>query len=433
MQAGILELDLHGMNIHQAVFIIIIKAVKFSIRIPSFAQAVIFDGKRLPTEDVTISLKAGDEGTHILVFDADAYIEQRAKGVPVAYILGEKEFMGLNFKLNADTLIPRPEHPNPQFMRNNWVNLNGPWQFEIDHPNSGEERGLFEPEKSFSQVIQVPFCPESLLSGIHQHFEEGAALWYRQSFSLPASFKGNRILLHIGAADQFLTCYINGNYVGSNSFGYNSITFDITKTVSQQNTIELRTIDDLRNTSMPYGKQTLKRGGMWYTPVSGIWQTVWLESVPAQYIQKLNIENRGYSVTISVEPAQDGKVTVAGLGEFLLQEGSVTITPENPRLWSPEDPYLYDFTVACGEDYFLQALRDGDWYGVVLIAGDGYAIPAIAYILSDEYPRNFNLNWEKIYGALPAGTYRIGKAILDGRAPGDYDKQNHYTEPFTIE
>lgn len=90
-------------------------------------------------------------------------------------------------------------------------------------------------------------------------------------------------------------------------------------------------------------------------------------------------------------------------------------------------------SVACGEDYFLQALRDGDWYGVVLIADDGYAIPAIAYILSEEYPRNFNLNWEKIYGALPAGTYRIGKAILDGRAPGDYDKQNHYTEPFTIE
>jgi beta-galactosidase/beta-glucuronidase len=89
---------------------------------------------------------------------------------------------------------------------------------------------------------------------------------------------------------------------------------------------------------------------MWYTPVSGIWQTVWLESVPERYIQKLNIENRGYSVTVSIEPKLDGKVAVPALGEFVLEDGAVTITPEEPHLWSPEDPYLYDFSVVTGED-----------------------------------------------------------------------------------
>jgi len=94
----------------------------------------------------------------------------------------------------------------------------------------------------------------------------------------------------------------------------------------------------------------MNRGGMWYTPVSGIWQTVWLESVPETYIEKLHIENRGYGVIISVEPALEGKVLVAGLGEFALERGRVTIMPENPRLWSPEDPCLYDFAIEAGED-----------------------------------------------------------------------------------
>ena len=95
---------------------------------------------------------------------------------------------------------------------------------------------------------------------------------------------------------------------------------------------------------------TVKRGGMWYTPVSGLWQTVWLESVPQNYIENLRIDNRGYSVEISITPALDGTVIVPELGEYPLTNGSVTITPENPHLWSPEDPYLYDFTIQTPED-----------------------------------------------------------------------------------
>ena len=238
------------------------------------------------------------------------------------------------------TGTPWTGYPRPQMKRDSYINLNGNWDFSVTKP------------EFTGKTIVVPFCPESLLSGIHQHFEEGEQLWYRRSFVLPENFNRGRVLLHIGAADQLLQCWVNGVHVGNHSGGYESMTFDITEAIRRENEIRICTIDDLRNQSFPYGKQVLpeKRGGMWYTPVSGIWQTVWLESVPETYIEKLNIENRGYSVTISTAPAMNGKVTVAGLGEYALENGSVTITPENPRLWSPEDPFLYDFIVEAGED-----------------------------------------------------------------------------------
>ena len=177
------------------------------------------------------------------------------------------------------------------------------------------------------------------------------------------------MLLHIGAADQYLECFVNDKKVGYHAGGYENITFDITDVLKEENEIRFRCFDDLGNQNYPYGKQTLKRGGMWYTPVSGIWQTVWLESVPETYIQKLNIENRGYSVRISIEPKLPGMVVVPALGEFSLENGSVTITPENPNLWSPEAPYLYDFTVKTEQDevqsYFairsLEVKKIGDY------------------------------------------------------------------------
>ena len=143
---------------------------------------------------------------------------------------------------------------------------------------------------------------------------------------------------------------MNGQFLSTHKGGYEAFSVDITDVLKEENILEICVQDDLNNKSQPYGKQTLKRGGMWYTPVSGIWQTVWLESVPETYIRKLNIENRGASVTISTEPALDGKVTVKGLGEFALSNGKVTIQPENPHFWSPEDPYLYEFSVEAGED-----------------------------------------------------------------------------------
>ena len=229
-------------------------------------------------------------------------------------------------------------YPRPQMVRDSFLNLNGEWEFGV-----GEE-------KVFDKTIQVPFCPESALSGVKEHFEEGMPLWYRRKVTLPEGFVRGRVLLHIGGADQIADVYVNGIQVGHHEGGYEAFSFDITEVLREENEILIRCVDDLRDQAFPYGKQVMNRGGMWYTPVSGIWQTVWMESVPETYIKKLNVENRGYSVTISTEPRLNGYVKVEGLGEYALVGGSVTITPENVRLWSPEAPNLYDFTLAAGED-----------------------------------------------------------------------------------
>ena len=234
---------------------------------------------------------------------------------------------------------PWQVYPRPQMKRDSYINLNGEWNFFC---NYGEPEGVTS--------INVPFCPESVLSGIGRHYPEGAFLCYTQKLVLPEKFNRGRVLLHVGAADQIAKVFVNRKEVFHHEGGYDAFTVDITDDLQPENELFIGCTDSLHYPEFPYGKQTMHRGGMWYTPVSGIWQTVWLESVPETYIEKLNIENRGYSVTISTVPALEGKVTVAGLGEYALEKGSVTITPEEPHRWSPEDPYLYDFTVECGED-----------------------------------------------------------------------------------
>lgn len=257
----------------------------------------------------------------------------------------------------ALTASPWNVYPRPQMRRESFLDLNGRWFFIGD---SGD----------YDRMIMVPFCPESDLSGIGEHFAEGSKLCYLRGFELPESFHRGRVLLHIGAADQTAQVYLNGQPVGSHQGGYDAFSFDITEQLKEGvNSLEIICTDDLNDQSYPYGKQTMKRGGMWYTPASGIWQSVWLESVPKEYIRKLHIEARGYGVTISIEPALEGTVHVAQLGSFPLKDGKVTLTPEKPHLWSPEDPYLYDFTVEAGEDrvesYFairsLEIRKVGDY------------------------------------------------------------------------
>ena len=238
----------------------------------------------------------------------------------------------------GETLIGTPwqVYPRPQLKRNSYVNLNGIWELEAE----GNVMPIF-----------VPFCPESLLSGIGRHFPEGEDLVYRRRFTLPEEFRKDRVLLHFGAVDQIADVALNGVDLGIHTGGYTAFTFDITDVLREENILEVGISDDLCGKTLPYGKQVLpeKRGGMWYTPVSGIWQTVWLESVPESYIEDLDIQTDMTQAVITTAPALDGKVICAGR-EYPLVGGKAVITPENPHLWSPEDPYLYDFAIETETD-----------------------------------------------------------------------------------
>lgn len=241
----------------------------------------------------------------------------------------------------ALTGTPWQVYPRPQLRRDSWINLNGNWDFTVTE-------GTALPNV-YDRSILVPFCPESDLSGIGIHFPEGHSLFYRRELVLPEGFNRGRILLHIGAADQIAEIYVNQKRIGTHVGGYEAVTFDITDALLPRNELVIRVTDDLRNHVLPYGKQVLNRGGMWYTPVSGIWQTVWLESVPEQYITQLDIQVSATTATIAVTPALPGTVTLDGKA-YPLENGIAVLRPDAAHLWTPEDPYLYHFTVTAGKD-----------------------------------------------------------------------------------
>ena len=242
---------------------------------------------------------------------------------------------------------PWQVYPRPQLKRDSYVNLNGQWEFMATE-------GMHDAGR---QPIQVPFCPESDLSGVGKHYPEGWELWYYKRFSLPEGFNRGRVLLHFGAVDQTAEVWLNHtpsgrmHFVGRHTGGYESFCFDITDYLQEENELAVCCTDDLRSHVQPYGKQVMKRGGMWYTPVSGIWQTVWLESVPENYVNHLDIQVTLDSATVTVTPPMDGQVLCEGK-TYPLTGGKAVITPENPVHWTPETPHLYTFTVEAGEDRF---------------------------------------------------------------------------------
>lgn len=239
-------------------------------------------------------------------------------------------------------------YPRPQMRRDSFFPLNGEWKL------NGSE-------------ILVPFPPQSLLSGYEGRV--GAELVYTKVFTLPADMgerRDGRILLHFGAVDQVAEVYLNGFYMGKHEGGYLPFTFDITECLEEgENSLMVRARDTL-SARYPYGKQRKRRGGMWYTPVSGIWQSVWLECVPENYIQKLEVKADQSRVQVSVASPRacgisltirlhDGSLYTVrteknqvgiDLSEIKLEDG----TGYQPVLWTPEHPYLYEMTVAMGED-----------------------------------------------------------------------------------
>ena len=249
----------------------------------------------------------------------------------------------------ADLMTPQGEtlknppwqsYPRPQMKRENYVNLNGVWDFTVSE--------LSDLPDDYDQTILVPFCPESVLSGVKNHAPEGSFLFYRRQLDLVPQ-AGFRVLLHVGAADQTAEVYVNQKKIGTHIGGYESFCFDITDALEGTNELVIRVQDDLRNRAMPYGKQIMNPGGMWYTPVSGIWQTLWLEQVPQTHVETLDIQVTAETATVTVTPALSGNVTCQGV-DYPLTEGVAVITPEEPRLWSPEDPWLYEFTLTAGAD-----------------------------------------------------------------------------------
>lgn len=185
--------------------------------------------------------------------------------------------------------IPRQEHPFPQMVREDWINLNGEWEFEIDNSVSGKFREFYKRD-SLNSKITVPFCPESKLSGVdNKDFMN--CVWYRKEFELPKSFLGKRTILHIGASDCVTTVYVNAVEAGNHTGGYTSFSIDITDYVSEgKNTIFVCAKDDVRDSGQPSGKQSERYNsfGCSYTRTTGIWQTVWLEAAGDSYIKNFH-------------------------------------------------------------------------------------------------------------------------------------------------
>ena len=281
---------------------------------------------------------------------------------------------------------PRPEFPRPQFDRGdaNWLNLNGPWDYQTDRGLSGEQRG-YQNDAPFTETITVPFCRESELSGIgDKDFCE--CVWYRKTLTLPETWAGKRVLFHVGACDYYTKVWVNGQYMGDHIGGYVAFSFDITKALKEgENSITLGVWDHLRNGAQPGGKQSMlyHSHGCSYTRTTGIWQTTWLECVPTDYIastkyypdierKKLVIEalvTGGEGMTLTAKASFGGKDM--GIGTTVVHGGKALVEVEldELHLWEVGNGRLYDLTLTMGEDsvasYFGMRkieCRDGIFY-----------------------------------------------------------------------
>lgn len=234
-------------------------------------------------------------------------------------------------KLNG---IPWNRYPRPQMVREKWLCLNGIWKL-----TSGDK----------TSDILVPFCPESLLSGMQWVPEYGQEMIYERTFIIPDSWEGKRILLHFGAVSRISDVAVNGEKIVHHEESYYPFSADITNhLVTGDNTLSVTVINDVSH-NHPWGKQKIDRGGMWYTPVSGIWQTVWLEPVPEQYIHSLSIQTDLDRVHIQAAGIDTGTLSLDG-ETYPIRNGSVNISIKAPRHWSPEDPYLYHFEIRTNND-----------------------------------------------------------------------------------
>lgn len=244
-----------------------------------------------------------------------------------------------------------PEYPRPQMVREAWQNLNGLWEYAIT------DRKQSTPPESSEGEILVPFPIESALSGVTRRVSASEVLWYRRKVRIPAT--DERMLLHFGAVDWETTVWINGNKLATHRGGYDPFSYDITDALnaSGEQEIVVQVWDPTDETFQPRGKQVNEPKSIWYTPITGIWQTVWLESVPITYISDFrlipNIDDSTLQITTSLGGAGGAYNIQAQAfdGEMLVAEvtdsagATITLQLENAKLWSPESPFLYDLTI----------------------------------------------------------------------------------------
>ncbi|MBO5898563.1 MAG: glycoside hydrolase family 2, partial [Clostridia bacterium] len=202
--------------------------------------------------------------------------------------------------------------------------------------------------------ILVPFPPESRLSGIERRFDKNDTLVYERTVTLPDGFTKDRLMLHFGAVDQYARVLVNGTPVGAHEGGYHPFSLDVTDAWREGENVLCVEVRDPLDKDLPYGKQREKRGGMWYTPTSGIWQTVWLEALPAEHITSLRLTPTLDSVTVETVGGAAQKMiilhTEAGDKEYVFEGDRFVLAPDEVKLWTPDAPYLYRFTLVCGED-----------------------------------------------------------------------------------
>ena len=257
-------------------------------------------------------------------------------------------------QLNPKNVLP--EYPRPIMERHEWKNLNGSWNYAIT------KKGEAAPGNYQGEIL-VPFAVESSLSGVGKRINEHQELWYQRTFDVPSSWKGKQILLHFGAVDWKADVWVNDVKVGEHTGGFTPFYFDITSALNKgNNQLVVKVWDPANRGEQPRGKQVERPEGIWYTPVTGIWQTVWLEPVAAQHIAHLkttpDIDKKTVKVEVATNVCSPDKVEVKVFdGKNLVAKGAalngvpVELTmPEDVKLWSPESPSLYDMEVTLYKD-----------------------------------------------------------------------------------